>query len=262
MEEFPVRILLTNDDGIYAPGLRACAGAANAGPSHRGGAGHRAERRRPFGDADDAADRAGSSRRAPRTSGLGRRGPAGRLREAGPPRTVARAAGPARQRPERRLQRRHQRAVFRHRRRRHRRRVLSLHQHRLLAGITEGKGLPPPDFAARRRAGSPGRRTDLAQRPAPARCSTSTFPTSKPRRCAASARCRRTSPSFEETYDRRTDPRGRVYFWSEPEYSCPDPHPDTDVTALAEGYITVTPLQFNLTHAGLLEKMKDWAWQA
>src|SRR5437773_1659460 len=50
---------------------------------------------------------------------------------------------------------------------------------------------------------------------------------------------------YVETFDRRTDPRGRVYFWSSPEFSCPDPHPDTDVTALAEGYITVTPLQFD-----------------
>ena len=45
-----------------------------------------------------------------------------------------------------------------------------------------------------------------------------------------------------------------------PGLNCPDPHPDTDVTALGEGYITVTPLQFNLTHDVLLEKMKDWEW--
>ena len=66
--------------------------------------------------------------------------------------------------------------------------------------------------------------------------------------------------THQETYDRRVDPRGRVYFWSNPEYGCPDPHPDTDVTALADGYITVTPLQFNLTHQALLEQMKDWNW--
>ena len=47
--------------------------------------------------------------------------------------------------------------------------------------------------------------------------------------------------AYTETYDRRVDPRGRVYFWSGPDFRCPDPHPDTDVTALAEGYITVTP---------------------
>jgi 5'-nucleotidase len=66
---------------------------------------------------------------------------------------------------------------------------------------------------------------------------------------------------YLETFDRRVDPRGRVYFWSNPDFMCPDPHPDTDVTAVAEGYITVTPLQFNLTHAALLERMKDWSWR-
>src|SRR3984885_10089960 len=55
-------------------------------------------------------------------------------------------------------------------------------------------------------------------------------------------------PYIEGSYDRRPDPRGRVYFWSSPDFFCPEPHPDTDVSALAEGYVTVTPLQFDLTH--------------
>jgi 5'-nucleotidase len=66
---------------------------------------------------------------------------------------------------------------------------------------------------------------------------------------------------YVEAFDRRTDPRGRVYFWSKPELLCPDPHPDTDVTALAEGWITVTPLQFDLTQAVLLEQMSQWQWR-
>ncbi len=66
---------------------------------------------------------------------------------------------------------------------------------------------------------------------------------------------------YVEAFDRRVDPRGRVYFWSSPNFGCPDPHPDTDVTALAEGYITVTPLQFDLTQAALLRQMSDWRWQ-
>jgi 5'-nucleotidase len=66
---------------------------------------------------------------------------------------------------------------------------------------------------------------------------------------------------YLEKYDRRVDPRGRVYFWTSPGLSCPEPHPDTDVTALAEGYITVTPLQFNLTHRARLEQMSSWQWQ-
>jgi 5'-nucleotidase len=66
---------------------------------------------------------------------------------------------------------------------------------------------------------------------------------------------------WQEAFDRRVDPRGRVYFWSGPGITCPDPHPDTDVTALEEGYITVTPLQFNLTHAEMLEGMRRWSWR-
>ena len=66
---------------------------------------------------------------------------------------------------------------------------------------------------------------------------------------------------YVEAFDRRVDPRGRVYFWTRPVYDCPEPHPDTDVTALAEGYITVTPLQFNLTQAPLLQEMNRWQWQ-
>jgi len=67
--------------------------------------------------------------------------------------------------------------------------------------------------------------------------------------------------AYEEGYDRRIDPRGRLYFWSRPEFTCPEPHPDTDVTALAEGYITVTPLQFDLTHQTRLREMADWSWR-
>jgi 5'-nucleotidase len=68
--------------------------------------------------------------------------------------------------------------------------------------------------------------------------------------------------SYEESYDRRTDPRGRLYFWTGASFHCPDPHPDSDVTALAEGWITVTPLHFNLTHTGLLRDMAAWPWRA
>jgi 5'-nucleotidase len=67
--------------------------------------------------------------------------------------------------------------------------------------------------------------------------------------------------TYQETFDRRVDPRGRVYFWSSPEFGCPEPHPDTDVTVMREGFIAVTPLQFNLTHAALLAQMSTWKWQ-
>ena len=66
---------------------------------------------------------------------------------------------------------------------------------------------------------------------------------------------------YVEGFDRRTDPRGRVYFWTTPDFSCPDPVPDTDVTALAESFITVTPLQFNMTDHPRLQEMSAWEWR-
>jgi 5'-nucleotidase len=66
---------------------------------------------------------------------------------------------------------------------------------------------------------------------------------------------------YEETFDRRTDPRGRLYFWTGASFHCPDPHPDSDVTALEEGWITVTPLHFNLTRPDLLSDMASWRWR-
>jgi 5'-nucleotidase len=66
---------------------------------------------------------------------------------------------------------------------------------------------------------------------------------------------------YVENFDRRVDPRGRVYFWTRPDFCCPAPHPDTDVTTLADGYITVTPLQFDLTHQALLRQMNGWKWR-
>lgn len=65
---------------------------------------------------------------------------------------------------------------------------------------------------------------------------------------------------YSEKFDRRINPRGRMYFWTSPEFHCPSPHPDTDVTALAEGYITVTPLRFDLTDYERLQAMQHWSW--
>lgn len=65
---------------------------------------------------------------------------------------------------------------------------------------------------------------------------------------------------YLEKFDRRVNPRGRTYFWTSPDFRCHQPHPDTDVTALAEQYITVTPLQFDLTNHQKIQDMQTWAW--
>jgi len=61
-----------------------------------------------------------------------------------------------------------------------------------------------------------------------------------------------------ETFERRTDPRGRTYYWLTyaPPYHLEGP--ETDVSALAEGYIAVTPLHFDLTRHDRLADVGRW----
>ncbi|HVK11422.1 MAG TPA: 5'/3'-nucleotidase SurE [Gemmataceae bacterium] len=66
---------------------------------------------------------------------------------------------------------------------------------------------------------------------------------------------------YTESFIRNRDPRGRTYYWFGADYGCPDPHPDTDEFALAEGYVTLTPLQYDLTHHAMLKRMQDQEWR-
>lgn len=70
------------------------------------------------------------------------------------------------------------------------------------------------------------------------------------------------STQYWETFERRTDPMGRTYFWLA---GRPDPRqpknktPEiTDLTALSQGYITVTPLNYDLTDKQGINEMTDW----
>ena len=64
-----------------------------------------------------------------------------------------------------------------------------------------------------------------------------------------------------EGFERRQDPRGRTYYWMT--YTPPRelPGPETDITALSEGYIAVTPLHFDMTRHDLLKEVGGWDWK-
>lgn len=65
---------------------------------------------------------------------------------------------------------------------------------------------------------------------------------------------------YTEKFDRRVNPRGRTYFWASPEFLCPDPVAGSDVEALNDGYITVTPLKFDLTDHAKLDELQKRTW--
>jgi 5'-nucleotidase len=59
---------------------------------------------------------------------------------------------------------------------------------------------------------------------------------------------------------RRTDPRGRPYYWIGGEAPSGVPDDGTDIGALSQGYVSVTPLQLDLTAHQLLKHMQEWTW--
>jgi 5'-nucleotidase len=63
---------------------------------------------------------------------------------------------------------------------------------------------------------------------------------------------------YRDRLDRRIDPRGRPYYWIGGESPTGVPESGTDIGALANGYVSITPLQLDLTAYQALSKMPDW----
>jgi 5'-nucleotidase len=64
---------------------------------------------------------------------------------------------------------------------------------------------------------------------------------------------------WKETFEKRVDPRGRNYYWMDGfkvEMEEPD---DTDGRALADGFVSVTPIRLDMTHHQFIEELKTWS---
>ena len=55
-----------------------------------------------------------------------------------------------------------------------------------------------------------------------------------------------------------TDPRGRQFYWVGPAGEGDDDGPGTDFNAVAEGFVSVTPLQVDLTRHAAIEPVARW----
>lgn len=62
--------------------------------------------------------------------------------------------------------------------------------------------------------------------------------------------------------EKRSSPGGREYYWLSGDFGELMDHADCDLRAVREGYVSVTPLQFNLTDAELLQRAARWQWSA
>jgi 5'-nucleotidase len=63
-----------------------------------------------------------------------------------------------------------------------------------------------------------------------------------------------------EKYERRMDPRNHVYYWLKNESIQQDQDPEADSCALASGYISVTPIHHDLTNYRMLDRLREWGF--
>jgi 5'-nucleotidase len=68
--------------------------------------------------------------------------------------------------------------------------------------------------------------------------------------------CRQAYAKYEEDFIERNDPHGRHYYWLTGEFVNFDKGKDTDVWALANNYVSVVPIQFDLTHYAMKERFE------
>ncbi len=66
---------------------------------------------------------------------------------------------------------------------------------------------------------------------------------------------------FVEIFHRRTDPRNNVYYWMDGEMELLGDGAGTDIQALEEGYVSLTPIWFDLTHHRVLADFKS-TWES
>jgi 5'-nucleotidase len=56
----------------------------------------------------------------------------------------------------------------------------------------------------------------------------------------------------------RTDPRGRTYYWLGGNTIQSLREEGTDVAAIADGYVSITPIDLDLTNRALMETLRTW----
>lgn len=69
---------------------------------------------------------------------------------------------------------------------------------------------------------------------------------------------RQARANWNEKFDKRTNPMGKEYYWLTGEFENLDGGEDTDEFVLAENYISVVPVQFDLTAHHFLQTLNSW----
>ncbi|NUY82528.1 5'/3'-nucleotidase SurE [Flavobacterium sp. MAH-1] len=70
--------------------------------------------------------------------------------------------------------------------------------------------------------------------------------------------CRQANAMWVEEFDKRKSPHGRDYYWLTGKFVNLDKGEDTDEWALKNGYVSVVPVQFDLTAYHAMQQLNSW----
>lgn len=73
--------------------------------------------------------------------------------------------------------------------------------------------------------------------------------------------CRQANAHWEEEFDKRTNPYGKDYYWLTGKFVNNDKGEDTDEWALAHNYISIVPTQFDLTAHHYISTLNTWEFE-
>lgn len=73
--------------------------------------------------------------------------------------------------------------------------------------------------------------------------------------------CRQANAKWAEEFDKREDPYKRPYYWLTGVFENYDKGEDTDVWALDHGYVSVVPVQFDLTAHHAIPILNSWDFE-
>ena len=70
--------------------------------------------------------------------------------------------------------------------------------------------------------------------------------------------CRQAKALWMEKFDKRKTPQGKDYYWLTGEFVNEDKGEDTDEWALEQGYVSVVPIQFDMTAHHAIQQLNSW----
>jgi len=72
--------------------------------------------------------------------------------------------------------------------------------------------------------------------------------------------CRQGAAPMNDRYFKHDDVGGRLMYYLDGELPDRDQSPDSDLTAIYDRFVSVTPLRYDMTDHALLEQVEHWGW--